>query len=236
MRSYILKSVSVRCLSFAIALASPALAALAVDANFQETFSSGLNGWGGGSSPTLIPNGGPGGAGDQFLRISSAAGTGNGNLATFNTGAAWTGDYAGNWMAPGEFLVIGLQASLANFGTEPLSIRAIFFNTVNNRYSTFDVAQVPADGVWRDYMWSFDSATGSGLVNVQGLVPITTGMHNVTQIMLRHNINPGAGGDAVTGTLGIDNIRLVPFVPAPAGACLLGVGSLAIASRRRRHC
>lgn len=207
--------------------------ALAVNPGLTENFSAGLAGWGGGSSPTLVSTGGPSGAGDAFLRISSTAGSGNGNLAALNTGANWIGNYAGNIAIPGESLILGAEADLANFGTAALSIRAIFFNTANNRYSTLDVATVPADGVWRHYVWNFDSLTGAGLTTVAGSVPIATGMHDVTQIMFRHNIAPAAGGDAVTGSLGIDNIHLIPFVPAPSSAALLALSGV-LATRRRR--
>jgi hypothetical protein len=208
--------------------------ALAVNPNVVETFSGGLGGWGGGSGPTLVNSGGPAGDGDAYLRISSTGGFGN--LATLNTGADWTGNYGGNISIPGESLILGVRANLANFGSTPLSMRVIFFNTANNRYSTLDVAEVPADGVWREYMWSFDPVFATGLVNVQGAVPIVTGMQNVTQIMFRHNINPSAGGDNVSGTLGLDNIRLVPFVPAPGAMTVLGLGGLVVMRRRRSGC
>lgn len=216
-----------------VTLGGMSASALGINGNYIETFSTGLNGWGGGSSPTLVPSGGPDGAGDAYLRISSNAGVGNGNLATLNTGANWTGDYAGDWSAPGQYLILGASARLANFGTEPLSIRAIFFNTATNRYSTAEVAMVPADGLWRRFDWLFSPVDGSGLEQVGGSVPITTGMHSVTQIMFRHNVLPGAGGDAVTGTLGMDNIRLLPFIPAPATAALMAMGAGVLARRRR---
>lgn len=217
------------------AVAVLASSALAVDGNFLETFATGAGGWAGGSSPTLIPTGGPSGVGDQYLQISSSSSVGNGNLATLNTTPSWTGDYAGDWMAPGEFLILGVGASMANFGSTPLSMRVIFFNTTIYRYSTTMAAEVPPDGVWRDYLWLFDPTDGSGLSSVFGDVPITTGMRDVTQVMFRHNLMPAAGGDAVTGTLGLDNIRPLPFIPAPSTAALLAVGGFAVALRRRRR-
>lgn len=213
------------------AVVAASASAMALDPNVTETFSGGLAGWGGGSAPSLVATGGPAGVGDAYLRISSSAGFGN--LATLNTGPAWTGNYGGNIANPGENLILGAQADLANFGTTPLSIRVIFFNTANNRYSTLDVAQVPADGLWRRYSWNFDSGNGFGLTAVAGSVPVITGMQNVTQIMFRHNVNPSSGGDNVSGTLGLDNIKLIPFVPSPGAASVLAIGAAAMMRRRR---
>lgn len=216
----------------AVAVVCTTSAALAVDPNYIETFSTDAGGWAGDSNPTLITNGGPGGLGDQYLNITSSASVGNGNLATFNTGPVWTGRYNGN-VALGEPLILGVRADLANFGSTPLDIRVIFLNTSANIVSTVEVAQVPADGVWRRYEWGFSPVSGLGLTSVLGSQTIPETMSNVTQLMFRHNVTPASGGDAVTGSLGLDNIELVPFIPAPSTASLLALAGFAAARRRR---
>lgn len=195
---------------------------LATDQTYFETFSSGLAGWAGGSAPTLVPTGGVWGANDPYMRLTSNSN----HLAAHNAMSQWTGDYT-------DPLIIGVKASLANFGNTPLSIRVLFFNTSTNRYSSLEVAEVPVGGQWETYYWTFSPIFDSGLQQVGGSVPVTTGMRDVTQIMFRHNIHPSGGGDVVTGALGIDNIKLLPWVPTPSGAGVLAMASLMLCRRRR---
>src|SRR5262249_42000565 len=61
-----------------------------------------------------IPNGGPRGAGDNYLQLTSGPG-GSARMAMINTGS-WLNDF----VAAG---VTGLTMDLKNFGTSPLPIR-----------------------------------------------------------------------------------------------------------------
>ncbi len=210
-----------------LALLTPTAAALAVDPEAFESFASGtLGGWGGGSAPTLVSNGGPSGAFDAYVRISSGAG-GSPNLALTNSDVRWTGNY----QSP---IIIGMEAAMANFGQTPVSMRWTFFNTNTNRYSTTDVAVVPADGQWRTYQWLFSPYGFFGLQQVQGTLPVEVGMTGVSQISLRHNVLPAPGGDAITASLGVDNIRVIPFIPAGNTATIVALSGVVLLARRRR--
>src|SRR5688572_15282094 len=63
--------------------------ARAVISTEVDTFQGGTTeGWGGGAAPTNVASGGPAGAGDRFLQLTSFN-----RLATENT-AQWAGNYA----------------------------------------------------------------------------------------------------------------------------------------------
>lgn len=221
-------------LAAALALSQMAFAvpALALHPPYLETFTTDTGGWGGESTPTLVPSGGPGGAGDQYLSITSN-GTTIPELVTASADSQWTGDYTPFPPTANGTLILGASVDLANFGDAPLSIRAIFFSGPTNQYSTLDVAIVPPDGQWRPYEFSFDPQNGVGLLQVSGATPVTTGMTDVTSFMFRHNVNPAADGDPIAGSLGIDNIGLEVFIPAPSTAALLCIAAPLISRRRR---
>lgn len=186
-----------------------------------DTFDATTQGWAGGSAPTRIAGGGPGGAGDPFLRISSV---GN-NLAVFNIDSPWIG----NLTAVGATRV---DVDLMSPSTSPsLSMRLVLFgpSSTDDRWTSATASFIPNDGVWRPYSFAL-----SDLVSVQGTGTFAEVMANTLRVMLRHDTgDPSADGTPVIGSLGIDNIELAG-VPEPASGALVATAAACWALARRR--
>lgn len=178
-------------------------------------------GWVGGALRTNRPDGGPAGAGDNFLELTSFN-----RLAMFNVDAAWTGDYE----AAG---VTAIRAAMRTTHSGPLSMRLVLFGagSTNNRWTTTDPAILPNDGQWHDLLFP---VTESGLSNISLIAGAA--YHDVItavdRILFRHQEGPPAqGGTPIDATVDIDDIRAVP---EPASLVLLALGALMGRRRCRR--
>jgi hypothetical protein len=176
----------------ALLIAAPGLASAQVVLNQIDTFQNGTTmSWSGGSSPTNMATGGPGGAGDRYLQISANGG----NLATFNT-SQWSGNYA----APG---IDRVEVDLRNTGPNPLVVRLVLFSQAGDRWSSLTSVSLPAGSAWTHASFpvtqtNFQRTLGSGTWNDV--------INDVERLMFRHEPTISPGGTPVTGTLGIDNI------------------------------
>jgi len=188
-----------------------------------------VQGWiqGGAGNPTSnIPNGGPTGAGDNYLETvgdgpASDFPAGPGSVpATFNE-SQWTGA----WDAD----VTAVEVDMANFGSDALSMRLVLFGNGGSRYVSNSSVNLPADGQWHTLVFGVTSSTVSDVVSSGE--SLTDARSNAVRLMFRHQIPDGAaGGSAADAALGLDNITAVP---EPAGLALLALGGL-LATRRRR--
>src|SRR6476620_10626219 len=62
--------------------------------DFETGTTQGWTNGGGASDPSNVTTGGPGGANDNFLRITARGGSGAGSrLASFNRSSQWIGNY-----------------------------------------------------------------------------------------------------------------------------------------------
>ena len=110
----------------------------------SDTFStSDTLGWTMGANstilPTVISTGGPQGAGDGYLQaISTGTSKANSKMVVFN-GFQWTGNY----ISAG---VTRIDVDLANFGTNPLSMRVAFQDNFGSEFSSTVPFPLPADG------------------------------------------------------------------------------------------
>ncbi|HJR05549.1 MAG TPA: hypothetical protein VKA83_28140 [Methylomirabilota bacterium] len=205
---------------------SPALA-WGLSIGQQDTFQDGTtNGWGVSlldmSSPTPpvnVPGGGPGGATDSFLKITSVTGVGPGNLLSAINIRQWSGDY----IAAG---ISGIRMDLNNVGSTGLSLRVLLSDATgaaaaNAAFSTIPVL-LPAGSGWVTELFSI--APGD---LTPGVGSVTAALHNTVQLQLYHAVGATSAADSVTGTLGVDNITATP---GPSSALLLGSGLLALYS------
>ncbi len=166
-----------------------------------------IDNWSGGADPTVIPQGGPLGAGDGFMQVTATGGLGPGsNAATNNISAPWIG----NFDATGVHWV--LVDMMSPISSQPLEIRVVLHGSPESgtRYTSASTMPVPNDGIWRHY----EFPVGEGdLVSVSGSDTYAMLFSNVEKIMLRHNPGtPTSGGTPVQAVWALDNIRLVPDV------------------------
>ncbi len=155
--------------------------------------------WGGGANPTYLPDGGPGGQGDAWLRITST-GTGGagGRLATFSDGLRWQGNY----LALGRRRIV---TSIQNLGNTTLLMRIVVFSTSSQRWTSRVPVVLTPFQTWRVAEWRLGP---TDLVRVQGNLTYEQALQNVTQIMIRHDDEPpSAGGTPIAGSIGLDNVR-----------------------------
>ena len=205
-----------------------ASATLAVSASAQivagqtDTFPADIMGWFG-ATPLWMSGGGPGGASDPFLRLTSTGGSGqSSHMAVFND-AQWSG----NFTAAG---VTAISVDLRNLGATDLVMRLTFFDpTLGNRWVSNQTANLAAGSGWQSFTYQLSAA---GFTRVQGSNTFADEMQNVSRMMFRHAPgNPSANGVSSVATLGIDNVHAVP---EPASVCMVGLGLAALIRRRRK--
>jgi hypothetical protein len=152
--------------------------------------------WTGGTAPVNVPNGGPLGAGDKFLRASSNGAAGPGGHMAFYNQQQWAGGYP----AAGIRLI---ECDMNNLGATALNMRLIFFSSTFSRYASNVSVDLPANSGWRHVYFPLRA---SDLVSVQGTDSYAVAMSDVIQLMFRHNPTPSANGVSIAATLGVDNI------------------------------
>jgi hypothetical protein len=195
-----------------------------------DTFQSGTTeGWfagglGMGSVPPVPPhvvaNGGPLGAGDEYLVITSQGGTGAGSKLVALNMSRWAGDYSS---------ISGISMDLRNLGTTDLTIRLLledpmFGPPADQAVTTFG-AVLPTGDAWTKV---FFPISASSLTVLSGnIAPLLT---NTTLLRIIDSPTPS---DAVTiaGVLGVDNIQAVP---EPATWFLTGAALFGLAVKGRR--
>ncbi|MPZ42328.1 MAG: PEP-CTERM sorting domain-containing protein [Betaproteobacteria bacterium] len=227
-------SAQIAAMFVAAAIGSPVAA---VTLGETDTFSSSSEGWFIGGGPggfpatalTVAPTGGPSGAGDAYLQLTSTGSSGPGSRLVANNATQWTGNYIGAG-------VTAIEMDLNNFGTTDLTIRLLFEDPgvgppTNIAATTFG-APLPAASGWTHVRFSI--APGD-LTTVAGNV--TAALSGATFFRLFHNTAPEfpplLGPPPIAAILGVDNISAVPE-PSAAVIMLLGLGAIGMAVRRKR--
>jgi len=183
---------------------------LAVTPGQVDDFQDGTTqGWSSGdpnpNPPVNIPDGGPNGAGDNYLQITSTSGGGPGSkLIVFNLNQ-WTGDY----IAAG---VTVISAQMNNLGNTDLTMR-LAFDGAGGRFSSADGISLPAGSGWTTVVFPIEP---SDLTSVGGS-DVNLTLSNVTELRILHNPNPSFKGAPIEATLGVDNIR-ADEPPMPPGS------------------
>jgi hypothetical protein len=189
-----------------------------------DTFSGSTLGWANGvlaPDPAVIATGGPGGAGDSFLPVTSDGSGASGRLTIFNRDQ-WTG----NFLAAG---VNAVEMDLKNFGSSPLSLR-IALKSSTERGAPGFASSTPfvlaADGAWHHAMFLLDQADLTAVGSAPALASL---LANVAEFRILNAAAPRLNGDAVVGQIGIDNIKAdtisASAIPEPSAGLLLAVGA-----------
>ena len=160
---------------------------------------------------TSIPNsniydGGPSGAGDNFLRVEASGSGSNLNLMTKNT-AQWKGDYyQGN--LPSRIKYISMD--VRNSGTNVIFLRLAFqtnYGLIYRGCTTNAVAVIPNEG-WKKISISILEANMTGLTSPWDYaVMFGSGSLGVEEMRILHNSVPAWEATANASILDIDNIR-----------------------------
>jgi hypothetical protein len=165
------------------------------------------------NGPANVATGGPAGAGDSFLQLTSSGSGSGGKLVAFCTDQ-WAGDY----LAAG---LNSIQMQVKNLGATNLVLRLIFENeVVGQSLGTISPVNLPAGSDWTTV--SFSLAAGNLTGGSYAAV-----MNNVTTFDIAHGPNPISARSSspnIVAQLGVDNITAVPEPNAIA---------LAVAARRR---
>lgn len=221
-----------------LAAASPATA---VTLGQIDTFEGGsTEGWAVGfgpigsphpAPPQAIVTGGPQGAGDGYLLLTSFAGGGPGSRLTAGNLNQWAGDY----LAAG---VDRIEMWVNNFGSTDLHLRLLAEDPIpgppaNVAFSA-DAILVASGSGWRKVAFSLKDAD---LIAQAGTV--SGALSNATVLRLFHGVADTFPGEVSAGQLGVDDIRAISAIPEPGTWTLMiaglgGIGVLARRSRRRQ--
>ena len=209
--------------------------AIAVTLGESDTFDSGTTeNWtaGGGPNggtppvpPEVAPDGGPGGAGDEFLEITGVGGNGPGSrLTAMNILAQW----AGNYLAAG---VGAIGMDLRNLGDSDLTIRLLFEDPIPgppaNEAVTTTGFLLPTGTGWTHVIFPIAPADLTPLLG-----DATTVLGNTTVLRILHSPSP-TEAVPIAGVLGVDNITaLARPVPESPVLALIAVAFIALATVR----
>ena len=180
--------------------------------------------------PVNIADGGPGGAHDNDLRLTSVGGQGPGSRLSAINVTQWAGDYLSEGV---HFLGMDLR----NLGATDLSLRLLFADPTGGPPANVAISSDPillgAGGAWTRVYFAIDPSD---------LTPILGSAHDAlsgaTELRLFHGAGTAFPPDPIAAQLGVDNITAlasVPAVPEPSTWCLLAAGVGLLASWRRKR-
>lgn len=174
-----------------------------------------------------VATGGPAGAGDRFLQYTSSGSGAGGKMIIFNSGQ-WAGDYA----AAG---VDQITLYAINKGSTPLFLRLAIgtgtgFAPASNGtwYGSNDAVVLPANDTWTEIAFDLTTAAMTQIMGSEELASMITGVSQLR--ILSAAGGPATRGDAIAGTLGLDEITAVP---EPSASMLVGVGLAWLSAKRR---
>jgi hypothetical protein len=175
--------------------------------------------------PVAVTTGGPGGAGDAYLRLTSLGGVGPGSRLVALNLAQWSGDY----LAGG---VESISMDVNNLGATDLHLRLLFENvgpTGPVHVAVSDSVFVPAGSGWQNVAFSINPSDLTALLG-----SIDTALSDATVLRIFHSPVAGFPPPVVAAQVGIDNITAsADEVPEPASMLLFGTAALVAAARRR---
>lgn len=179
--------------------------------------------------PQPITTGGPQGAGDGYLLLTSFGGGGPGSRLTAGNLNQWAGDY----LAAG---VDRIDMWVNNFGGTDIHLRLLVEDPIpgppaNIAFSA-DAILVTSGSGWRKVAFSLKP---SDLIAQTGSV--TGALANTTVLRLFHGVGDTFPGEASAAQLGIDDIVASSAIPEPGTWALMiaGFGGVGLLVRRRRE-
>lgn len=144
--------------------------------------------------PTNVPNGGPQGAGDAYLRVTAQGSfSPGGRLVAYNT-QQWTGDY----IDAGVDIV---RADLRNPGGPTLPMR-VGIQSTTSRFVSTEPFLLPGDGEWHEAFFDLTQMTdlGGGDTAEEALL-------DVQFVRVLSADAPVWQGDPIEAEFGMDNVE-----------------------------
>jgi hypothetical protein len=179
-----------------------------------------------GASPANVADSGPGGAGDNALRVAA-----QGDRVVIVNENQWTGNFA----AAG---ITQVSMDVRNESAFPLALRIGFAqggvgpNGIGDTYVSATAAPVPNDGQWHQVALSMaPESFVPHSANTNPTPNAAAALAAVSHFRILHNPMPSFMGASVLATLYLDNIQAVP---EPA-AWALAVGGMVLVEIRRRR-
>jgi hypothetical protein len=163
--------------------------------------------------PVNVPTGGPAGAGDNYLRLTSTGSDGAGGRLV---GIQYQHQWAGNYLAAG---ITAIRMDVQNFGQTDLYLRLLFADPLNgppqNEAVSTTPVFLPVGSGWRSV--TFPVGTSFLTPDVGSVAAALT---NATEFRIYNNAGLGLPS-RVAGSLGVDNITAT-VIPEPATWTLFG--------------
>ena len=211
-------------------LCHPCPANAQITLNQIDTFGSGTTAnWtqGGTGSGVVVVLGGPAGAADQYLQITSIGGGGaTSRLVTFNR-TQWIGNYT---TAGVTAISVDLRAPVTNNQARP--IRLTFRDGATSTGYSSDAFSLPNDGLWHHTLFPL---TAANFTAVGSPTAFDTFLTTTTELRILSAASPSLLGDSIVAVVGVDNIQAgVAPVPEPT-LVLAAVVPLLVASLRIRR-
>jgi hypothetical protein len=174
--------------------------------------------------PTNVPDGGPRGAGDNYLRLKAGgqADQPGSRIVVLNRNALWTQDLNSRGVRAIEMDVLNLNSFFA------MQLRFAFYTLGPNGFASTNPITLVADGKWHHIVLPF---TESAMTNL-GTMPWADVLEHFEEVRILSSSVPSLRGDAIRADWGLDNIKVV--VPEPASLGLVVIGCFYALLRRRR--
>ncbi|HET8548321.1 MAG TPA: hypothetical protein VFL57_09970 [Bryobacteraceae bacterium] len=177
--------------------------------------------------PVNQPNGGPGGAGDNFLLLTSFGGTGAGSRMSAINVAQWSGNY----LAAG---IGAISMDLRNLGNTDLTLRLLIADPMGGPPQNEAISQgvfLPVASGWM----SVTIPISAGTMTAQS-GNVVTALTNATELRIFHSPTAAFPGPPIAASLGVDNIQAIPgpAIPEPATGIMASAGLIALCITARR--
>jgi len=177
--------------------------------------------------PMNIATGGPAGAGDNYLLLTS---TGSEEAGGRLVGVQYQHQWTGNFLGAG---ITGIAMDVRNFGQTNLYLRVLIADPMNappeNEAISTSAILLPVGSGWTSVLFPI----GPNFLTADAGT-VTAALGNATEFRIFSTNSAAFGGPTrMAGSLGVDNITATT-IPEPAAAILFGAGLASLLALKSR--